>query len=788
MAYFCKHHLCRQMMRYVSFLRQVNWSDATRSGFRCEGPINKRIIASKHQSLQRNCAVTMEEEDDDTHQCRACKMVIQGLDNYVQHRKFSCVRLAGKKSQIDEGKTCHIPVASDSASKCSDYFRVANSEEDDKVDVLSEAFTATCTDKTGPGTQNENHPGSSSFQSPISESERDDAENVHSQSLEDTEESDRLPMIMTVECVDVEDQPEEPRKIPFFLQQHTSRMDFSCKACAMEFSNTFKLKQHFASKAHHIKVGYAKKNAEKTKENGSGEGERSRSPSMAMTVDCVNDDFSSDDGCGFGPEDIEDGDRLHDEDTPDATDSASKMDTDVQDTYCDVCKYDYGYPSRLKAHLKTEKHLRVVAALGGTAQSESYCEVCQKDFWSYSKLEKHLSSKRHIQAAGKATTNTREKSNKDTTVKVGEDIKRGNEGQDTYCDICKYEYSYPSRLEAHLKTEKHLRAAAALGETVNDEDSPDATTDIPNETAGMKSETESSMQNVEESATRNQGEAVKEESNREEASKETNVDVTTERNMQNDRRVRSEKKRKKRKKKLTQIDNSDCSSAVDPDEHPEASDDNVYRKKARNNGTAPNHAKLKRKRKKYRERVKVGKKLACKYCNTDFSTASHLYKHAVRYLEKKGDHNPLYLCYPCRHVAYSSEEYEEHCKTQDHAVYQELYNHIEEKQGSYLKYSCNICEYQTPNKHEIERHVPKHLVENGKVFSCDRCEKSFHSYRGRQRHIEAVHEHKMEKTIVCEVCGKRFYNWVSCGTHMSLHKGLKPYKCTHEGCTYRGKA
>ncbi|CAH1269991.1 ZNF407 [Branchiostoma lanceolatum] len=280
----------------------------------------------------------MEEEDDDTHQCRACKMVIQGLDNYVQHRNFSCVRLVGKKSQNAESKTGSDPVAKDGASRCPEDVRDANAG---KADIISEAFVSTFMSTfhtIGAGTESENHPASSSVQSPTVD--KDAAENSHSQPPEsDTVETGTPgspPMIMTVECVDEKDHHEEPRsqkpQIPFLLTPSTTRMDFSCKTCGVEFNNTFEIKKHLASKQHLRKVGCAKDDAEKTKENRSEKNEipTAKSPPMAMTVDCVNDDLSSDDGCGFGSEDMED------EDTPQSTGSASKVDgTEVQGAYCD---------------------------------------------------------------------------------------------------------------------------------------------------------------------------------------------------------------------------------------------------------------------------------------------------------------------------------------------------------------------------------------------------------------------------------------------------------------------
>ncbi|XP_066290388.1 zinc finger protein 407-like [Branchiostoma lanceolatum] len=1127
----------------------------------------------------------MEEEDDDTHQCRACKMVILGLDNYVQHRNFSCVRLVGKKSQNAESKTGSDPVAKDGASRCPEDVRDANAG---KADIISEAFVSTFMSTfhtIGAGTESENHPASSSVKSPTVD--KDAAENSHSQPPEsDTVETGTpgSPPMMTVECVDEKDHHEEPMsqkpQIPFLLTPSTTRMDFSCKTCGVEFNNTFEIKKHIASKQHLRKVGCAEDDAEMTKENRSEEGERPKSPPMAMTVDCVNDDLSSDDSCGFGAEDMEDEDtpqstgsalrvdstevqgtycdvckhdygnrsklkahletkkhlevvaalklvgtantpedtcsdsqvddtevqgtycdvckrdygnrfrlqahletkkhlevvaalklggtantpkatgsdsevddtdvqgaycdickydyinpsRLeahlktekhlrkaaalkligtaNDEDTPPATGSGSAPwvddlkvqgtycdvceydygnrfrlqahletkkhleevaalsgtakdedtplatgsgsvsqvdDNEDQDTYCELCKYDYGHPSRLKAHLETKKHLeeaaafsdsssdedtpfatgtrsasrvdgnaevqgtycdvcqhefryesklrehlcsqkhrratmeegdgycdvcehdyryasvleahleskkhlRAVAVLSGTAKTDGYCEVCQKDYGYKSKLEQHLTTAKHIEAASKAETNTTEKSEKDTTeggsnelldrdiphdtaddasdttahdkVPQGTNSKdiadkdklRGNPGSkkepravnNWYCEVCQRGYKSRAQLQIHLGTKKHLKIAAggpkssccevcqrecqrhlrvaSRGEvkTRKKSDDPskrrkvkrkDAGHRVDEGTASTNSEAESSLQDGEESANGNEGEARREDRNSE-VDKETYVDVSMESSMQNDSRVRNEKKRKKRKKKLTEIDSSDCSS----DELSEASDDKD-RKKTKNDGNSPSHAKPK---KTYRKRAAKTDVFACKYCNLAFHQPCALYKHAEKYLKKKkACHDPIFLCYPCRHVAYTSEEYEEHCKTQDHAVYEELYKHIQENPEGDKRYSCTICEYQTSKRDDIEHHVPKHLVEKGKVFPCDQCEMFFPSRRARQRHRAQIHEKSLEKDIICEVCGKRFHLLGNFGAHMKMHKGLKPHKCTHEGCTFR---
>ncbi|XP_066290389.1 zinc finger protein 91-like [Branchiostoma lanceolatum] len=889
----------------------------------------------------------MEEEDDDTHQCRACKMVIQGLDNYVQHRNFSCVRLVGKKSQNAESKTGSDPVAKDGASRCPEDVRDANAG---KADIISEAFVSTFMSTfhtIGAGTESENHPASSSVQSPTVD--KDAAENSHSQPPEsnmvETGTPGSPPMIMTVECVDEKDHHEEPRsqkpQIPFLLTPSTTRMDFSCKTCGVEFNNTFEIKKHLASKQHLRKVGCAKDDAEKTKENRSEKNEipTAKSPPMAMTVDCVNDDLSSDDGCGFGPEDMED------EDTPQSTGSASKVDgTELQGTYCDVCKRDYGNQSKLKAHLGTKKHLEVAAALSGTAKDEdiplatgsgsvsqvddndqaTFCELCKHDYGRLSRLKAHLETKKHLEKAAalgdsskdedtpfatgtrsasrvggnaevqgtycnvcqqefryesklrehlcsqkhRRATMEQEKSENGTTVKEGrsnnlldrdiphdiadddndtlarDKVPHGTDSKDigdkdklrknpgskkepravndwycevcqsgfkrrvhlqihlgtkkhlktaaggprsSYCEVCQRDFVRRSKLEAHLLTERHLRAASGgKVKTRKKSDDPskrrkvkrkDAGHRVDEGTASTKSEADSSLQDGEESASGNEGEARREDRNSE-VDKETCVDVSMESSMQNDSRVRNEKKRKKRKKKLTEIDSSDCSS----DEHNKASNDKD-RKKAKNNGNAPSHAKPK---KTYRKRAAKTDVFACKYCNLAFHQPCALFNHAEKYLKKKkACHNPLYLCYPCRHVACTSEEYEEHCKTQDHAVYEELYKHIQENPEGDKRYSCTICEYQTSKRHYIEHHVPKHLVEKGKVFPCDQCEMFFPSRRARQRHRAQIHEKSLEKDIICEVCGKRFHLLGNFGAHMKMHKGLKPHKCTHEGCTFR---
>ncbi|CAH1269990.1 ZNF407 [Branchiostoma lanceolatum] len=481
----------------------------------------------------------MEEEDDDTHQCRACKMVILGLDNYVQHRNFSCVRLVGKKSQNAESKTGSDPVAKDGTSRCPEDVRDANAG---KADIISEAFVSTFMSTfhtIGAGTESENHPASSSVQSPTVD--KDAAENSHSQPPEsDTVETGTPgspPMIMTVECVDEKDHHEEPRsqkpQIPFLLTPSTTRMDFSCKTCGVEFNNTFEIKKHLASKQHLRKVGCAKDDAEKTKENRSEEGERPKSPPMAMTVDCVNDDLSSDDGCGFGAEDMED------EDTPQSTGSASKVDgTEVQGTYCD--------------------------------------RECQ----------------RHLRVASRGEVKTRKKSDDPSKRRK---VKRKDAGHR-----------------------------------------------VDEGTASTKSEAERSLQNGEESANGNEGEARREDSNSE-VDKETFVDISMESSMQNDNEVRNVKKRKKRKKKLTEIDSSDCSS----DELSEASDDKD-RKKTKNNGNAPSHAKPK---KTYRKRAAKTDVFACEkphkcpHCSYRCNDVDNLKKHILNTKRHQG--LKLYNCSSC---------------------------------------------------------------------------------------------------------------------------------------------
>ncbi|KAI8481680.1 hypothetical protein Bbelb_405980 [Branchiostoma belcheri] len=766
------------------------------------------------------------EEDDDTHQCRACKMVIQGLDNYVQHRKFTCARLTGKESQKDESKTCSIPVAKDgtSTSKPSEGVKDAN---EGNSDVFSEAFAATFMGRTG----NEHNRASSSFQSP--RVDKDDVENVESQPHDNSEESDKVetgspgcpPMIMTVECVDdkVKDRHKKPssqnyNKIPF-LKPCTTRMGFSCKPCGVEFNNTFDIKKHLTSKQHLRKVGLVEEDAENSNGKWSEEveGERPKSPPMAMTVDCVNDDLSSDDGGGFGPDNMEDDDILHDEDTPRATGSVSGVDDiEVQGTYCDVCqqefeyksklkehlrskkhhraamersdgyceacKYDYGYPSRLKSHLESKKHLRVVGALATTGKSDGYCEVCQKDLMYKSKLEKHFCSKKHIQAASEETTNTSETSDKDMAVgeegaseasnefidkgnhctsahedvpqdtdsktaqkdigtryklrehpESGKHLKAANDG---YCEVCQVDYKCKSQLDLHLGTKKHRKAV--IGDPAK---SGLGYCKVCQWDYKCKSKLEQHF------LTERHIRAVirKQSSTRKTASAPS-----------------------KRRKGTGHEDDEGTTSAKSKTE---SNMQNVEDSATGNKG----------------ETQKEDRNFEEGDTETHVDLMSTVKYQITGRRQGILEEPPITQSLSKRHVAYTSEEHEEHCKTQDHAVLQEIYKHVKESQEGCIKYRCTICEYQSGNMEEIEIHVPKHLADDGKVFPCNYCNKLYPSRYRRQLHIEKLHTKTWKKTAICDVCGKCFYGSAELNMHMRLHQGIKPHKCTHKGCTYRAK-
>lgn len=86
------------------------------------------------------------------------------------------------------------------------------------------------------------------------------------------------------------------------------------------------------------------------------------------------------------------------------------------------------------------------------------------------------------------------------------------------------------------------------------------------------------------------------------------------------------------------------------------------------------------------------------------------------------------------------------------------------------KYECDICGKSYFAKREIQKHMPKHLIERTFTFKCDQCSMKFVSNLKLTNHLRFVH---FKKVFFCSVCGKDFLQKFSVLSHMRVHTGEK---------------
>jgi uncharacterized Zn-finger protein len=177
----------------------------------------------------------------------------------------------------------------------------------------------------------------------------------------------------------------------------------------------------------------------------------------------------------------------------------------------------------------------------------------------------------------------------------------------------------------------------------------------------------------------------------------------------------------------------------------------------------------------------------CKECGETFKQLFHYNKHVFAKHEDK-----VFACAVCN---------------KKFVVHNTLLNHLGKKHGIAIDKpnDCSICGKKFVNGRHLYRHKRLHLAEQYQCqhcdktfavkeylqfhirrmhsvqksrFQCRQCSKSFNYSNNRRRHEREVHDNKKFK---CDICCAVLASKDRLMSHLNLHVGYKPHKCTE--CT-----
>jgi len=169
---------------------------------------------------------------------------------------------------------------------------------------------------------------------------------------------------------------------------------------------------------------------------------------------------------------------------------------------------------------------------------------------------------------------------------------------------------------------------------------------------------------------------------------------------------------------------------------------------------------IKRKKKKFRDKLLRPKNYICGECGTGFVSTKDLNRHRVVHTGEKP-----YSCPYCDQKFTAPSSRATHIRS------------IHEKSQEFL---CPECEKPFNQKSNMVKHYKTIHLETV-VIICQECGRDFNQASALRRHIKIVH--KKELPHACGQCGKRFALAESLKKHMeAIHLKSRAYPCTY--CDY----
>ncbi|KAJ8981524.1 hypothetical protein NQ317_006684 [Molorchus minor] len=190
------------------------------------------------------------------------------------------------------------------------------------------------------------------------------------------------------------------------------------------------------------------------------------------------------------------------------------------------------------------------------------------------------------------------------------------------------------------------------------------------------------------------------------------------------------------------------------------------------------------------EPILLSESLKCDHCSASYNNNIDFALHSIEHSK-----DAMYSCHLCDFSLNSRYRFEKHVRAHEgtnlykceicnkpfkigtHAL-EHVYFHNGEK-----PFPCEICGKQFMYSRLLSAHrrLSHYEIVTGKPlvkYDCKICKKHYNSYPGLQRHMYSKHnEAGIDKSVMCDVCGKKIKNKDKLKFHLRIHTGDKPFSC-----------